>query len=147
MNDRKHKSADAEDARRGANGSQRETSNSGGSVSQTQDGAEPDFATKVATIGVIGVGVALIEVSLIPGMLIGLAAALAPKYAPRLGEGLRPLVKSTVRGTIKLAHKTREVIAEAGEQVQDIMAEARLEDEQTAAAPKSAAAGTPTAQP
>ncbi|HYL98645.1 MAG TPA: DUF5132 domain-containing protein [Blastocatellia bacterium] len=94
---------------------------------------EPDFATKVATVGVIGVGVALIEVSLIPGMVIGLAAALAPKYAPKIGEGLRPLLRQTVRGAVKLASKTREMISEASEQVQDIVAEARLEDAQEAA--------------
>jgi hypothetical protein len=97
--------------------------------------SDPDFATKVATIGVIAVGVALIEVSLIPGMVIGLAAALAPKYVP----GLRPLLKSTVRGAVKLAYKTRETISEASEQVQDIMAEAKLEDEDEAAASESAA--------
>ncbi|HEY6333910.1 MAG TPA: DUF5132 domain-containing protein [Blastocatellia bacterium] len=89
---------------------------------------EPDFVTTVATVGVIGVGVALIEASLIPGMVIGLAAMLAPKYVPKLGEGLRPLARSTVRGAVKLAHKTRDVIAEASESVQDIVAEAKLED-------------------
>jgi hypothetical protein len=94
--------------------------------------SDPDLTTKVATVGLIGLGVALIEASLIPGMIIGVAAALAPKYAPKLTEGLRPLFKSTVRGAYKLAQKTREAVAEAGEQVQDLMAEARLEEKQEA---------------
>ena len=87
-----------------------------------------DMTTKVVTVGVIGLGVALIEASLIPGMIIGIAAALAPKYAPKMSDGLRPLFKSTVRGAYKFAQKTREAVAEAGEQMQDLMAEARLED-------------------
>jgi hypothetical protein len=108
---------------------------------------EPDFTTKVATIAVIGVGVALIEVAWIPGMLIGLAAAFAPKYAPKLGDSLRPLLKSSVRGAYKFAQKTRETIAEAGEQVQDIMAEARLEDLDEKKAAVSNAAPTASVHP
>jgi hypothetical protein len=47
-------------------------------------GSDRDAIIKAAaTIGVIGVGVALIEVALIPGMVIGVAAALAPKYLPQ----------------------------------------------------------------
>jgi hypothetical protein len=110
-----------------------------GSSNASSD-AEPDFVTKVATVGIIGVGVALIEVSLIPGMLIGLAAAFAPKYAPKVTDGLRPLLRGTVRGAVKLAHKTRDVIAEASEQVQDIVAEAKLEDVEEAHAFRSAVA-------
>ncbi len=58
----------------------------------------PDRATMAATVGVIAVGVALFEVALIPGMAIGVAAVLAPKFAakglPRLGRGLRSLLAS-----------------------------------------------------
>jgi hypothetical protein len=93
-----------------------------------------DMTTTIATVGVVAVAVALIEVSLIPGMIIGLAAAFAPKYVPKLGDGVRPLLKQTVRGAYKVAQKTREAMAEAGEQMQDLMAEARAEDEQAAAA-------------
>jgi hypothetical protein len=105
--------------------------------------SDPDLATKVATVGLIGLGVALIEASLIPGMIIGVAAALAPKYAPKLTEGLRPLFKSTGRGAYKFAQKTREAVAEAGEQVQDLMAEARLEEKQEASASKANAEAPP----
>jgi hypothetical protein len=104
---------------------------------------DPDLTTKVATVGLIGLGVALIEASLIPGMIIGVAAALAPKYAPKLTESLRPLFKSTVRGAYKVAQKTREAVAEAGEQVQDLMAEARLEEKQEASASKANAEAPP----
>jgi uncharacterized membrane protein len=63
-----------------------------------------DFVTTVATIGVIAAGVALFEVALIPGMVIGGAAVLAPKLAPRrlpkLRRRLQPLFNSTVRRRI-----------------------------------------------
>jgi Protein of unknown function (DUF5132) len=93
---------------------------------------QDDMVAKVAIAGAIGVGAALIEASLIPGILIGAAAVLAPKYLPGLRDRMRPLLKSTVRGVYKISEKTREAVAEAQEQVQDIMAEARHED-QTAA--------------
>jgi uncharacterized membrane protein len=54
-----------------------------------------DFVTAAATVGVIAAGVVLLEVALIPGMLIGGAAVLAPrylpKYLPKLQRRLRPL--------------------------------------------------------
>ena len=50
-----------------------------------------DFVTTAATIGVIAAGVALFEVALIPGMVIGGAAVLVPKLAPRRLPKLRRL--------------------------------------------------------
>jgi uncharacterized membrane protein len=69
------------------------------------DQAEPigDFVTVAATIGAIAAGVALFEVALIPGIAIGAAAVLAPKYVPKLRRRLRPLLKSTVRRRIEPA--------------------------------------------
>jgi hypothetical protein len=100
-----------------------------------------DMTTTIVTVGVVAVGVALIEVAWIPGMLIGLAAAFAPKYVPKMSDGFRPLLKQTVRGAYKMAQKTREAVAEAGEQMQDLMAEARAEEAHVASESKSA---TPT---
>ncbi len=88
-----------------------------------------DDAIKTATtIGVVAIGAALIEVSLIPGLVIGVAAALAPKVVPRLGTSMQPMIKSVVRGAYKFGRKTRETMAEAHEQVHDIVAEVRAED-------------------
>jgi len=83
-----------------------------------------DFVAKAATIAVVGVGVALISTELIPGMLIGVAAALLPGLGPKM----RPLLKSTVRAGFTAVRKTREMIGEAGEQMQDMIAEAKAED-------------------
>ncbi len=96
-----------------------------------------DLVGKVVLVGAIGIGAALIESALIPGMIIGAAAVLAPKFVPEIGNRLRPLFKSSIRGAYKLTEKTREAIAEAQEQVQDIMAEARHEDAEAAGASKS----------
>ena len=47
-----------------------------------------DIVAKAATIAVVGVGVALISTELIPGMLIGLAAA----FLPGMGKKMKPLL-------------------------------------------------------
>src|SRR5713226_7723711 len=55
-----------------------------------------EAVTVAATVGVVAVGVALFEVALLPGMVIGVAAMLAPKYVPKMGAALTPAFKSTV---------------------------------------------------
>ena len=87
-------------------------------VAQTSTGSSKDEAiASAATIGVVAVGAALIEAALIPGIIIGVAAALAPKYVPQIGTKLRPLFKSTVGGVYKLGQKTREAVAETKERM------------------------------
>ena len=63
---------------------------------------------------------------------LGAAAAFLPNLMPKLGESLRPAMKSTVRASYKFAQKTREVFAEASEQMQDMVAEAKVEQEPAA---------------
>ena len=91
------------------------------------------LGNKALTVAAVGVAAALIEVELIPGMLLGVAAMLMPNLLPRIGSGLRPLVKGAVRAGYGVADRARETIAEAGEQFQDIMAE--VKSEQHASAP------------
>ena len=83
-----------------------------------------DIAGKAATIALVGVGVALISTELIPGMLIGVAAAMMPGIGPKM----RPLLKSTVKAGFSAVRKTREILAGASEQVQDMLAEASAEE-------------------
>ncbi len=90
-----------------------------------------DMGSRIATVAAIGIGAALIEVELIPGILIGMGAVLAPKIFPRLGNALRPLVKSAVRAGYALADKTKELAAETSEQLQDIVAEVKSESDAT----------------
>jgi Flp pilus assembly pilin Flp len=103
--------------------------------------SDADTQTKVATVGVIMVGAALIEVGLIPGMIVGVAATMAPKYVPQIGAALKPAYRSIVRGAYKFGRKARAAAAEAQEQVQDIVAEVHAEGAQ----PNGTAAGAPKA--
>ena len=57
----------------------------------------------MATVALIGAGVAIIEPELIPGMLIGAGTWLAPKLIPSIGSMLRPAVK----GIVKVAYSVR----------------------------------------
>lgn len=59
-----------------------------------------------ATVGVICVGAALIEAALIPGMVIGVVAMLAPKALPKLGTAVEPMFRGAVRGTYKLGQES-----------------------------------------
>ncbi|WP_202620506.1 DUF5132 domain-containing protein [Methylocystis heyeri] len=81
----------------------------------------------IATIGVVGVGVVVMEAALLPGVALGVAAVAAPKYFPRLSSALAPIFRSTVRGVYKASQKTREFVAEAQEHVGDIVAEVEAE--------------------
>jgi hypothetical protein len=107
---------------------------------ETQGDAGDDGGTAkaVATVAVVAVGAAIFESALLPGIALGVAAVAAPKYFPRLAGALNPLFKSTIRGTYKLAQKSKEMFAEAQEQVHDIMAEVKAEDEAAAAAKEAA---------
>jgi hypothetical protein len=82
----------------------------------------------VATVVVVAAGAALFEAALLPGIVLGVAAMAAPKYLPKMAGALGPVFKSTVRGTFKLAQKSKEMFAEAHEHVNDIVAEVRAED-------------------
>ena len=86
----------------------------------------------IATVAVVAVGAALFETALLPGLALGVAAVAAPKYLPKLSAALNPLFKSTVRGTYKFAQKSKEMFAEAHEQVNDIVAEVKAEGETVA---------------
>lgn len=96
-----------------------------------------ELGTRVATVAAIAIGAALIEVELVPGILIGVGAMLAPRFFPKLGNALRPMVKGAVRAGYALADKTRELAAETSEQLQDIVAEVKSEQAPAAVAPES----------
>jgi hypothetical protein len=79
--------------------------------------------------------------SFVPSALVGLGAVLlAPIVVPALSSGLRPLAKTLVKGGLVVADKVYEVVAEAGEQFNDMVAEAR--SEMGAAATEAGAAAT-----
>ena len=94
---------------------------------QTNSEDPGDLLPTVATVAVVGIGAAVFEAALLPGLVLGVAAMCVPRYFPQIGSALQPLFKSTVRGASQIGQKTREVIAEVHEQVQDIVAEVDAE--------------------
>jgi hypothetical protein len=99
------------------------TAESDDQVSAAQRENGNDVVVATATVGVICIGAALFEAALIPGMVIGVAAMLVPKALPKLGTAVEPMFRGAVRGTYKLGQKARHIMAEAEEQVHDIVAE------------------------
>jgi Protein of unknown function (DUF5132) len=114
------------------NGSLEDPTAAEGSETETPETAEnsdrSELIATAATVAVVGVGAAVFEAALLPGIVLGVAAMWAPQYFPKMGEALNPLFRSTVRGAYKLGNKTREFVAEAQEQVHDIVAEVHAED-------------------
>ena len=86
-----------------------------------------DVATTAAVVGIVAVGAVIFEAALIPGMILGVGAMLVPRVLPRLGEGLEPAFRATVRGAYKVGRKARHAFAEAKEQVHDVVAETEAE--------------------
>jgi Protein of unknown function (DUF5132) len=109
-------------------------------VEVTEQGSEDrkEVVATVATVAVVGLGAVAFEAALLPGLVLGVAAMWLPQYFPRMGEALNPLFRSTVRGVYKMGHKTREMMAEAHEQVHDIVAEVHAEGDMTPAVVKGA---------
>ena len=90
-----------------------------------------DAATTATVVGVVAIGALIFEAALIPGMVLGVGAMLVPKVLPRLGEGLQPAFRATVRGAYKAGRSARHAFAEAKEQVHDVVAETKAESAPT----------------
>jgi hypothetical protein len=67
--------------------------------------SQHEAMTVAATVGIVAVGAALFEVALLPGIALGVAAMLAPKYVPKMGAALTPVFRSTVRGAYKFGQR------------------------------------------
>ncbi|WP_447983491.1 DUF5132 domain-containing protein [Nitrospira sp. Nam74] len=72
------------------------------------------------------------------------AILMAPTVIPALGSALRPLAKVLVKNGITVYDSAKELIAEAGEELNDMVAEARAEMEQESQLETSRATETPT---
>jgi len=81
----------------------------------------------------------------IPTALIGVGVALAaPILLPAAASGLRPLAKTVIKGYLAVADSVKEVAAEAGEQLSDLVAEAQAERTAQAAAATAATVSATT---
>ena len=60
-------------------------------------------------------------------LVVAGVAVLAPMILPVVVSIARPVVKGVIKGGMALADKAQELVAETGEQISDIMAEAKAE--------------------
>src|SRR4051794_8506294 len=72
-----------------------------------------DIAERLEGAGWLGIGIG--------------AVILAPVLIPPLGRKVRPAIKGAIKGYIALSEKAAAALAEAGEQFQDLVAEAKAE--------------------
>ena len=82
----------------------------------------------VATTAAVGIAASTFEVAILPGIVLGIAAIGAPHHLPPIGAALNPLFRDTIRGTFKIGYKTRETMAEAHEQIHDMIVEVNAEE-------------------
>src|SRR5438105_5074206 len=87
-----------------------------------KEALEGELGSQLGTVALAALALAAIEIELVPALLLGAAAVLAPKLIPGLDSRMRPLMKAVVRMGYGAAAKTQEVIAEAGERIQDLVA-------------------------
>ncbi|MDQ2763549.1 MAG: hypothetical protein M3Y22_08710 [Pseudomonadota bacterium] len=83
--------------------------------------------SELATAAVVGVAAVIIEAELLPGILLGVAAMMIPKLFPGVSDLARPMIKSTVGLAYKAMAKTQELIAEASDHAQDLLAEVKAD--------------------
>jgi hypothetical protein len=89
---------------------------------------QPLVSRSMLTTGaLIGVA-ALVQPELLVGMAVGAGIAIASNWVPDLvGGTVRPLVKTAIKAGYAATTMAREMVSEASESVQDIVAEARSE--------------------
>ena len=90
--------------------------------------------SELVTAAVIGAAAVLIEIELLPGILLGVAAMMVPKLFPGVTNFARPLMKSTIGLGYRAMAKTQQLVAEASDHAQDMLAEIRVESERSASA-------------
>ncbi len=61
------------------------------------------------------------------GIIIGAGLLLAPIVIPAVAAAARPILKTALKGGLKLIETGNELIAEASEAIEDLVAEARAE--------------------
>ena len=96
-----------------------------------QQGQQLVSRSMLTTGALIGVA-ALIQPELLVGMAVGASIAMASNWLPDLVTGtVRPLVKTVIKAGYGAATMAREMVSEASESVQDMLAEARAESGST----------------
>lgn len=92
--------------------------------------AASDLGPQLGAAAAVAVATAIIEAEFLPAVIIGAGATLLPRLLPGAGDTLRPMLRSAVRFGCTAFSKARQWAAEASEEVQDVMAEVRAEEQQ-----------------
>ena len=80
---------------------------------------------------------------LAPSLLVSIGAVIAaPIVIPAVMGGMRPLAKTAIKGYLFLSDSLKEAMADAGEQISDIVAETRQEAAGTGTITAGTAIGT-----
>ena len=89
--------------------------------------SEPHSGISGTAIAVtaVGIGAVAFEAALLRGVILGVAAMWLPHD---VRQAFAPLAKSTVRGVYRIGQKSKELIADVQEQIQDIVAEVDAEN-------------------
>jgi hypothetical protein len=99
----------------------------GDSTGSTTNQSTDSTGSPLLTTAIAGAAIAVLAPELLPGMAVGVVAVMAPKILPVVGNIMNPIFKTAVRAGYGAAVKAREMASEAGEQIQDIVAEAKAE--------------------
>jgi hypothetical protein len=83
--------------------------------------------SELATAAVVGLAAIIVEIELLPGILLGVAAMMLPKLFPGLPELGRPLIKSTIGLGYKAMAQAQQLVAEASDRAQDMLAEIKAD--------------------
>ena len=79
----------------------------------------------------------------LPGVLVGVGVTLAaPVLLPAAAAGVRPLAKALIKSGLVVATTVREVVAEAGEQLSDLVAEVQEESARSSTEPRADTGGS-----
>jgi hypothetical protein len=99
----------------------------------------PEKGSSILTsAALIGIG-AILEPELLGGMVLGAGAVYVARNLPHIGSILRPMISTAVKAGYSAALKANEMMAEASEDMQDIIAEVRAEyDERSSGSQRSA---------
>lgn len=102
---------------------------------ENDGGEDHTLTTTVATVAVVGIGAAIADLALLPGLVLGVAAMVVPRFYPQIGAALNAGFRTTVRGAYKLGQNARDLAAETKEHIDDFVAEVDAEDEAREAVP------------
>ena len=86
-----------------------------------------EMAPQLGAAAVVAIATAVLLPEFLPAVLIGAGATLVPRLLPGVGSTFRPMMKTMVRAGFAAFSTVQSLAAEAGEQLQDVLAEVQAE--------------------